>query len=77
MVPGLKPRLRYEIRARGWLTDVDGLARLTVPAVRFDRIVIATRAGNIHVSDRSRAQVVRSQRVQLELRSIRGSVRAP
>ena len=77
IVPGPPPRLRYEIRSRGWLTDVDGLVRLTVPAAGFDRIIIVTGAGNIRVSDRTRAQVVRSQRVQLELRSARGRVRAP
>lgn len=69
------PALRYSIEARGWLTDVDGFARLTVPASAFGRIRVRVGRGDIQVIDTTAAGVVRGGTVRLELRTGRGTVR--
>ena len=71
---GAAPALRYSIEARGWLTDVDGFARLTVPAPAFERIAVRVRRGNIQVVDATQAGVVGSGIVQLELHTGQGTV---
>lgn len=71
---GPPPALRYSIEERGWLTDVDGSARLTVPASAFERIRVRVGRGNIKVVDTTRAGTVRSGGVQLELHTGRGTV---
>lgn len=73
-VRGAPSALRYSIEARGWLTDVDGLARLTVPARAFARIRVRVGHGNIRVVDTTRAGAVRAGSVQLELSTDRGMV---
>ncbi len=72
--PGPPPALRYSIEARGWLTDVDGFARLTVPAAAFGRIGVQVRRGDIEVLDATQARVLRNGSVQLELQTGRGTV---
>ncbi|HEV8019220.1 MAG TPA: phosphatase PAP2 family protein [Steroidobacteraceae bacterium] len=69
-----QPRLRYRIEARGWLTDVDGLATLGVPGDAFERVIVNVRRGNIQVTDATRAGVVAQRRVRLELHSGHGHV---
>jgi lipid A 4'-phosphatase len=66
--------LRYRIEARGWLTDVDGLARLVVPASAFAQLTVVVHRGNIEVIDTTCAGVVARQRVRLELEAARGHV---
>lgn len=73
-VPGRAPVLRYSIEARGWLTDVDGYASLTVPAAAFERIRVRVGRGNIRVADTTRAGVVRAGSVRLDLSTGRGTV---
>lgn len=73
-VAGPVPALRYAIEARGWLTDVDGFARLTVPAAAFARIAVRVRRGNIRVVDATQAGVVRNGTVGLDLHTGRGIV---
>jgi lipid A 4'-phosphatase len=68
------PGLRYSIEERGWLTDVDGFARLAVPAAAFARIVVRVGRGNIQVVDATQARVVSSGVVQLELDTGSGTV---
>ena len=46
------PVLHYRLRARGWFTDIDGVARLAIPAVAFDRIAVRVERGDIVVTDR-------------------------
>jgi lipid A 4'-phosphatase len=70
-----QPRLRYRIEARGWLTDVDGLATLAVPGDAFERVIVTVRRGNIQVTDATRAGVVAQQRVRLELHTGHGHLR--
>ena len=77
VVPEPEPVLRYRIETRGWLTDVDGLATLTVPAAAFGRVAVSVRDGNIRVSDTTRAQVVSAGRLQLQLHTGRGHVQRP
>src|SRR5579863_149578 len=43
--------LRYRIEARGWLTDVDGVVTLRVPAAAFHHVIIDVQRGNIRVTD--------------------------
>jgi lipid A 4'-phosphatase len=69
-----QPRLRYRIEARGWLTDVDGLATLAVPGDAFGRVIVAVGRGNIQVTDATRAGVVARRRVRLELHTGHGHV---
>jgi lipid A 4'-phosphatase len=69
--------VRYRIETRGWLTDVDGVATLYVPAAAFDRVSVAVRRGDIRVSDTTRTGVVRDRRVQLDLHTDRGHVQLP
>lgn len=76
-VAGAAPVLRYSIEARGWLTDVDGFATLTVPASAFERIGVRLGQGDIRIVDATQAHVVRNGTVQLELQTGRGTVRRP
>ncbi len=71
------PALRYRIESRGWLTDVDGMASLRIPAAAFDRIIVFLRQGNIRVSDLTRSRAVASGRIHLELRTARGHIQPP
>jgi lipid A 4'-phosphatase len=74
LIPPPHPALRYRIASRGWLTDVDGMATLRVPAAAFDRVSVSLGRGNIRVSDLTRAGVLASGRVHLELRTARGHI---
>jgi lipid A 4'-phosphatase len=74
---GPVPALIYVVEERGPLTDVDGFARLSVPAAAFERIVVRVRRGNIEVVDVTQARVVQRGIVQLELHTGRGTVRRP
>jgi membrane-associated PAP2 superfamily phosphatase len=69
-----QPALRYRIESRGWLTDVDGVATLRVPAAAFDRVTVSVHRGNIRVSDLTRSRVVASGRLRMELRAARGRI---
>jgi len=69
-----RPALRYRIESRGWLTDVDGMATLRVPAAAFDRVSVSLGRGNILVSDLTRSHVTAADRIHLELRTGRGHI---
>ena len=69
--------VRYRIETHGWLTDVDGLATLYVPASAFDRVSVAVHRGDIRVSDMTRAGVVRDRRLQLDLHTDSGHLQLP
>jgi lipid A 4'-phosphatase len=69
--------LHYRIETRGWLTDVDGLATLFVPATAFDRVIVSVGRGNIRLSDTTRVQVLRAKRLQVQLHTDHGSVQFP
>ena len=76
LIPRPRPALRYRIESRGWLTDVDGLATVRVPAAAFDRVIVAVQRGNIRVSDLTRSQAVAAGSIQLELRTARGHIQS-
>jgi membrane-associated PAP2 superfamily phosphatase len=69
-----QPALRYRIESRGWLTDVDGLATVRVPAAAFDRVIVSVHRGDIRVSDLTRSRVVASGRLRVELGAARGHI---
>lgn len=66
--------LRYRIESRGWLTDVDGVATLRVPAVAFDRVSVSLGRGNIRVSDLTSCRVAATGRVSFDLHTARGHI---
>jgi hypothetical protein len=66
--------LRYHIESRGWLTDVDGLATLRVPAAAFDTVIVSLRRGDIRVEDLTGSHVVARGRLRLELRTAHGHI---
>ena len=68
------PALRYRIESRGWLTDVDGVATVRVPAAAFDRVIVSVRQGNIVVSDLTRSRVVADGSLHLQLHTARGHI---
>ena len=74
VLPQPHPVLRYRIESRGWLTDVDGVATLRVPAGAFDRVSVSLVRGNIRVSDLTRSRVVATGRITLDLYTARGHV---
>ena len=69
-----QPALRYRVESRGWLTDVDGMATLRVPAAAFERVSVRLGSGNIRVSDLTRSRVVATGRIRLELHTTRGQI---
>jgi membrane-associated PAP2 superfamily phosphatase len=71
------PVLRYRVEARGWLTDVDGVATLRVPASAFDRVSVAVHRGDVRVSDATAAQVVGAGLLQLQLHADHGHIERP
>jgi len=66
------PVVLCRIESRGWLTDVDAVATLRIPAAAFDRVSVSLGRGNIRVSDLTRSRVVATGRVSLDLRTARG-----
>lgn len=68
------PVLRCLLEERGWLTDVDALARLYVPASAFSELRVSVRRGDIAVTDLTEAQVSRSGGLHLQLQALHGHV---
>lgn len=66
------PVLRYRIEQHGWFTDLDGVVRARVPAGDLARIAVHLDRGNIRVTDATRAGVVRTGRIRLDLRTAAG-----
>lgn len=66
------PTLRYLIEQRGWFSDIDGSATLQVPAGALERISVQVERGDIRVRDMTRAQVVDSDRLKLQLHTSSG-----
>ncbi|MGP8033666.1 MAG: hypothetical protein ACLPQ6_05910 [Steroidobacteraceae bacterium] len=68
------PVLRYSLEARGWLVHANGFATLQIPAAAFERVRVWVRRGDIHVVDATRAGVVRTGLVELQLTTGQGTV---
>jgi membrane-associated PAP2 superfamily phosphatase len=71
-----QPALRYRIESRGWLTDVDGVATVRVPAAAFDRVIVDLHRGNIVVSDLTRSHAVAQGSIHLQLSTARGHIQS-
>ncbi|HEX9395640.1 MAG TPA: phosphatase PAP2 family protein [Burkholderiales bacterium] len=69
------PTLRYRIEQHGWFTDLDGSVSIRLPAGRMERIVVQIERGNIEVTDATRSHVVKSGKLQLDLRTKSGRVK--
>jgi len=72
--PPPAPVLRYHLEAQGWLTDVDGFARLRVPAAAFERVRVWVRRGDIRIVDATRAGAARAGSLELQLTTGEGTV---
>jgi membrane-associated PAP2 superfamily phosphatase len=68
------PTLRYLIEQRGWFTDLDAAVSIRLPIGQLERIVVRLSRGNVKVTDATRAHVVNSGGVQLDLRTQLGHV---
>jgi membrane-associated PAP2 superfamily phosphatase len=71
------PTLRYRIEQRGWFSDLDGSLSMKVPAGLLERISVRIQRGNIRVRDMTRAAVVESGKLKLDLRTASGRVQSP
>jgi lipid A 4'-phosphatase len=64
--------LRFQIQQRGWITDLDSSATIRVPPAELERIVVRLRQGDIRITDTTRARLVASGRLHLDLRTEAG-----
>jgi lipid A 4'-phosphatase len=71
------PTLIYRIEQRGWITDLSAFATIRVPSGELQRVVVRLQSGNILVTDATRARVVNSGKLQLDLRTGAGHVQRP
>ena len=71
------PTLVYRIEQRGFFTDLDAFASLRVPAAGLERVIVRIGAGDIRVTDATRAGVVSSGALRLDVSTGAGHVRAP
>ncbi len=70
---GPLPTLRYRVFPEGLFTDIDGIARIRVPAPGLDRIVVLVKHGNITVVDEGRGSKA-GKRPVLDLHTSDGRV---
>ena len=62
------PTLRYAIEQHGWFTDLDASVKVRLPAAGLQQVVVQLARGNVKVTDATRAQLVASGAVRLDLR---------
>jgi lipid A 4'-phosphatase len=62
------PTLRYAIEQQGWFTDLDASVKVRLPAAGLQQVVVRLERGNVKVTDATRAKVVASGAVKLDLR---------
>ena len=63
------PTLRYAVEQQGWFTDLDASLTVRLPAAGLQHIVVRLGRGNVKVTDATRAQLVASGAVKLDLRT--------
>ena len=68
------PTLAYRIEQRGWFTDLDGSALIRLPAGKLEKVIVRIARGNITVTDATRAGVLKSGTLHLELQTKAGRV---
>jgi lipid A 4'-phosphatase len=66
--------LRYRFEQAGWFTDLNGFASVRLPAARFARVRVRLGRGNVTVRDETRAGVVDTGKVALDLATDAGKV---
>ncbi|HTW75224.1 MAG TPA: phosphatase PAP2 family protein [Steroidobacteraceae bacterium] len=69
------PMLIFRVVQRGWFTDLNGTATFDIPAAAVQCVLVRVERGNISVTDATRAGVLRTGRVRLDLRTGAGVVR--
>lgn len=66
------PTLRYRVESIGWFTDIDGAARLRLPAESLRKVVVRVKRGDIAVVD-ERGGAARPDRIPvLDLHTVDG-----
>lgn len=68
------PTLRYLIEQHGWFTDLDAGVSVRLPIGQLERIAVRLERGNVKIVDATRARVVASGRLRLDLRTQAGQV---
>lgn len=72
------PTLRYLITERGWFTDLDGLARVSVPAADVKKVVVRLGRGDITVIDARTPRAGRAAPLpELDLQTADGRITRP
>jgi lipid A 4'-phosphatase len=66
--------LRFRIEQRGLITDLDSSATIRVPPADLERIVVRLQHGDIRITDTTRAHVVASRRLHLDVGTGAGHV---
>ena len=77
MSPEPVPTLEYRIEQRGLFTDLDAFASLRVPATGLERVIVRLGTGDVRVTDATRAGVVESGALRLDLSTGDGRVLTP
>jgi lipid A 4'-phosphatase len=67
--PSPVPTLRYAVLQQGWFTDLDASLTVRLPAAGLQHIEVRLDRGHVKVTDATRAQVVASGAVKLDLRT--------
>ncbi|HET7366610.1 MAG TPA: phosphatase PAP2 family protein [Burkholderiales bacterium] len=65
--PGPVPTLRYAIAQQGWFTDLDASLTVRLPAAGLQQVVVRLDRGAVKVTDATRAKVVATGAVKLDL----------
>ncbi len=73
--PAPTPKLRYAIEQTGWFTDLDAAVSVHLPLAHFQRIVVRLGRGNVTVKDATKARVLKTGGLQLDLKTDAGQVR--
>lgn len=68
------PTLRYRVAEKGWFTDIDGVARVRIPARGVRRIAVRAARGDISVTDATGGSIAADRLPTLDLHTADGRV---
>ncbi len=71
------PALRYRVSEKGLFTDIDGVARIRLPAQGLRRVIVRVKHGDISVADATGGGRAAGRRPALDLRTADGRVHQP
>jgi membrane-associated PAP2 superfamily phosphatase len=71
------PTLRYRVSETGWFTDIDGIARIRLPARNLRRIAVRAGRGDITVIDATGGDSTAGPLPEMDLQTGGGRVRRP